>query len=49
MCDGEVADHFIAYDGTTLHGIPHNIACTQYGLDHKISRDAPCIVLLTII
>ena len=25
MCDGGIADHFIAYDGTTLHDVPHSI------------------------
>ena len=25
MCDGGIANHFIAYDGTTLHDVPHSI------------------------
>ena len=41
MCDGGIADHFIAYDGTTLHDVPHSIKPLR--IDRKNPRNCLAI------
>jgi len=42
MCDGGgIANHFIAYDGTTLHDVPHSIKPLR--IDRKNPRNCLAI------